>query len=239
MTTLLLLHPLGSDGGFWAEVAPALGRPTSAPDLPGHGAAPPPATATLAAYTDVALARAGELDGPVVAVGISLGGLVAQDLQRREPGLLAGLVLVDTVAHYVPPLLDTWPERARTAREQGLEPLADAMAAMWFSPDFRTRRPEVVHEVRETFLEMSPEGYARTCEALHGADVRGVLSPGLPTLVVCGDADAPPFVAAAPGLAAEAGGEPAWLRGAQHASVLERPLDFVRLVHDFLERHSL
>lgn len=239
MTTLLLLHPLGSDGGFWADVAPALERATSAPDLPGHGTAPPPASATLAAYTDVALARARTVDGPVVAVGISLGGLVAQDLLRREPGLLAGLVLVDTVAHYVPPLLDTWPERARTAREQGLEPLVDAMTSMWFSPGFRERRPAVVREVRETFLAMSPEGYARTCEALHGADVRGVLSPDVPTLVVCGEADAPPFVAAAPVLAAEAGGEPVWLTGAQHASVLEQPDDFARAVRDFLERHDL
>lgn len=239
MTTLLLLHPLGSDGGFWGEVAPALTRPSVAPDLPGHGAAPPPETADLAAYTEVALARLRELDGPVVAVGISLGGLVAQDLHRRAPAVLAGLVLVDTVAHYAPPLLDTWPVRARTAREEGLEPLVDAMTAMWFSPGFHARRPEVVHEARETFLAMSPEGYARTCEALHGADVRGVLSPDLPTLVVCGDADAPPFVAAAPLLAAEAGGEPAWLRGARHASVLEQPRDFGRLVHDFLERHGL
>lgn len=241
MTALLLLHPLGSDGSFWSSVAGLLGRPTLAPDLCGHGRAAPPTEPTMGAFGDAVLAgleEEGQRD--VVAVGISLGGLVAQDLAARPGSPVRGLVLVDTVARYPDPFRSTWPERAATARTAGLEPLADAMAEMWFSPHFRERHPGVVAATRRTFVGTDPEGYARTCEALYGADTTAALAAtDVPTLVMCGDADAPPFLAAAPLLAEATGGELVWLEGAQHASVIEQPERFAATVTAFLDRHGL
>lgn len=240
MTPLLLLHPLGADGGFWSACDNLLGRPVLAPDLPGHGAAPlPDAGAGVAGLTDAVVAGLDAADvEAVIPVGISLGGLVAQDLAARHPGRVRGLVLVDTVAVYPEPLRSTWPQRAATARAGGLEDLADAMESMWFGLGFRERHPAVVAQARHRFVTTDPEGYARTCEVLHGADTSGYLTTiGVPTLVVCGDADAPAFIAAAPALtAAVPDAQLHWLRGAQHASVVEQPQAFAALVRDFLAR---
>jgi 3-oxoadipate enol-lactonase len=237
VTPLLLLHPLGSDGSFWSPVAPLLGRPCAAPDLLGHGRAPlPPRPASVSAYADALV-----LDEPVVAVGISLGGLVAQALAASRPGRVRGLVLIDTVAVYPEPFRDTWPERAALARAGGLAQLAEAMETMWFSPGFRERHPGVVEAARATFEATDIEGYARTCEALHAADLTGAVArAGVPTLVVCGERDAPAFVEAAPVLADSAeDGELAWLAGAQHASVLEQPEHVAARLRDWLELRRL
>ena len=236
-TPLLLLHPLGSDGTFWNPVIAGLGRPVLSPDLPGHGSEPP-ATATIEGYAEAVVDR---LQGEVVVVGISLGGLVAQELAALRPDLVAGLVLVDTVAVYPSPFRDTWPERAATARSVGLEPLADAMEAMWFSEGFRHLHPDQVSAARQRFVSTDTEGYARACEALFDADTTAALSSvKVPTLVVCGDQDAPAFVDAADELtAAVAGAEQRWLEGAKHASVVEQPEAFVATLLEFLARHRL
>lgn len=77
--TFLLLHGLGTTGAVWAGVERELrvkGARTLAPDLPGHGAAPPPG-----AYDVEQLAAAVAAHVPanarVVVVGHSLGGYVA------------------------------------------------------------------------------------------------------------------------------------------------------------------
>ena len=117
-----------------------------------------------------------------------------------------------------------------------MEPLADAMAAMWFTDRFRAAEQEAVAAVRERCCAMDPEGYARTCEALERVDTRE-RSPAIsaPTLVVCGDHDAPPFVEAAPWLAEEIpDARVHWLRDAKHAAVLEQPKEFADLVAEFL-----
>lgn len=242
MTPLLLLHPLGSDGGFWQPLTGPLDRPVLRPDLPGHGAStPPPVGAGVAAYTDAVVSGL-DSDGvdDVVAVGISLGGLVAQDLAARHPHRVTGLVLVDTVATYPAPFRDTWPQRAAVARAEGMAPLANAMEEMWFGPDFRRAHPEIVAEARQRFLATDPEGYARACEMLHTVDTTDALAAiGQPALVVCGDHDAPAFVEAAPALATALDGELHWLAGAQHASVLEQPQEFAVAVRGFLDERGL
>jgi pimeloyl-ACP methyl ester carboxylesterase len=78
----------------------AIGRPVAAVavDLPGHGhsswrddAVYPPAS--LAA--DVAVAAETFLHGPVLVVGMSLGGLTSMELTAARPDLVRSLVMVD------------------------------------------------------------------------------------------------------------------------------------------------
>ncbi|MBM7508039.1 3-oxoadipate enol-lactonase [Nocardioides salarius] len=243
MNPLLLLHPLGSDSSFWSSCAHLLARPLLVPDLPGHGSAELPDVRAgvpgLAAAVHEWLD--GEVTSPVVVVGISLGGLVAQQLAVQHPERVAGLVLVDTVAAYPAPMRASWLERAAAARSDGLEVLADAMQDMWFGEDTRREHADLVAAARRRFVTTDPEGYARTCEVLRDADTTALLSQiTVPTLVVCGDADAPPFVQAAPALAAGVrDGELQWLPGARHASVLEKPHAFAEMVQGFLERRGL
>ncbi len=236
----VLLHPLGNDGSFWAPVLETWGASGGVltPDLLGHGGADlPPLGSGIEVYTDAVLAACEERDlGRIDVVGVSLGGLVAQDLAIRYPEVVRRLVLVDTVAVYPEFLRANWRERAATARADGLAPLADAMEAMWFTDAFRADQRQAVADVRGLFLRQDPEGYARTCEALELTDTRPGL-PGIeaPTLVVCGEHDAPPFVEAAHLLSEQIpDARLRWLTGAKHAAVLEQPDVFAGLLAEFL-----
>lgn len=241
MSPVVLLHPLGADVSFWSVSAPLLERPTIAVNLPGHGGRPlaNPDIGTFADRVFDDLLGAG-IKHAIVA-GLSLGGTVAIALAARHPECVSGLVLVDALAVYPEPLRRAWLERAVNVRARGPIALADAIAAMWFGDEFPSRAPEVVARARRVLLATDPEGYARACEALYDVDVTGAL-PHLkvPTLVLCGDQDAAPFVEAAPALAAAIpNAELRWLTSAFHASVLMAPSEFASEVRDFCGQHGL
>jgi 3-oxoadipate enol-lactonase len=207
-------------------------------DLLGHGAARElPAGATLSAFTDeVASTIGARVEDPgskPVIVGISLGGLVAQDLALRYPDLVGTLVLCDTVTTYPPGMRAMWTERAGAARRDGLAALVELTTRTWFSDEFAAG-PVAVRALRD-LASTDPEGYARTCEVLAEVD----LSPGLaalrvPTLVVCGVDDGPAFIDEAHRLHCEvADASKLWLQG-RHAAVLEDAEAFVTGLLRFL-----
>ncbi|HZP28576.1 MAG TPA: alpha/beta fold hydrolase [Acidimicrobiia bacterium] len=102
--TLLLLHGWMASGGLnWFRVFETLGREfrVLAPDLRGHGRglrSRQPFRLTDCA-DDVAALLAALDAGPVVTVGYSMGGAIAQILGRRHPELVSGLVLCATASH--------------------------------------------------------------------------------------------------------------------------------------------
>jgi pimeloyl-ACP methyl ester carboxylesterase len=105
--TVLLLHGLFATADLnWSLAVPALATQFNvvAPDLRGHGRGLPTqrfsgeeCVADLAA-----IVRTLEV-GPVVVVGYSLGGLVAQLFARTHPELVTGLVLCATASRFEVP----------------------------------------------------------------------------------------------------------------------------------------
>jgi pimeloyl-ACP methyl ester carboxylesterase len=99
--TLVLLHGVTLDAQInWSDAVPALAPHfrVLTMDLRGHGAGPParvPYRLEDCADDVAAVVRAMRI-GPVVPVGYSMGGMVAQVFWRRHRELTAGLVLCAT-----------------------------------------------------------------------------------------------------------------------------------------------
>jgi pimeloyl-ACP methyl ester carboxylesterase len=105
MTMVVLLHGLGSSSRSWQRVRPLLDEvAVVTPDLPG-GSIEHKATAALGALRDAG----GAPPEGVVAVGHSMGGLVATAMAEQGGGLVRGLVLVNS-----PPTVES--RLSRTSR---------------------------------------------------------------------------------------------------------------------------
>jgi pimeloyl-ACP methyl ester carboxylesterase len=100
--TVVLLHGVALDAETnWFPVCPTLGTQFRVItfDLRGHGQGGLPTTGTwrIEDCADDAAAVVHALaTGPVIPVGYSMGGMVAQELWHRHPTLVAGLVLCAT-----------------------------------------------------------------------------------------------------------------------------------------------
>lgn len=103
---VVLLHGLTctADLNWFAAYGPLAKRyRVVAPDLRGHGGGIQPRRFRLEDAADDVAALCTVLDtGPVVVVGYSMGGAVAQLIWQRHPNLVAGLVLAATAADYRP-----------------------------------------------------------------------------------------------------------------------------------------
>lgn len=164
--------------------------------------------------------------------GVSLGGMVGMWLGANAPERLDRLVLACTAARMPAPEL--YGERAVLVREQGLEPIADAVVSRWFTP---AAPPELPRRFRGVLVARDPEEYACCCDALASWDFRDELPRiSVPTLVLAGGADeATPADATA--LLAERipGARHEVLDGAPHLANVERPAEFTAAALDHLE----
>lgn len=239
---LVLSSSLGTDLGLWDGQVPALASRYRVLryDMRGHGASQAPP----GPYSVAALARdvLGLLDalGVVRALfcGISLGGMVGQWLGMNAPERVAALVLANTSARLGPP--EAWDARIAAVRAGGMESVAGAVLARWFTPGFRDRRPDEVDRVRRMLLATPPEGYAAACAAVRDMDHRASVGRiGAPTLVVSGAADPSTPPAEGRFLAERIPGARHVELDAAHLSNVEAPQAFLDAVLPFLEEHAL
>ena len=97
---VLLIHGFAGNKEVWSDLGKRLSERFTvlAVDLPGCGASPVPAPGAVdfAAVADaVAKVARRELEGPVLAVAHSMGGLVGLRLASRHPELVRGLAMLD------------------------------------------------------------------------------------------------------------------------------------------------
>lgn len=191
---VVLLHPLGADAGFFDPLLPLLTGPVVAVDLPGHGSSPAAGLRSLPAVAEVvADVLTSWSTGPAIVLGVSLGGLVAQQLAVDAPHLTAGLLLVGAVPRYPAPLVEQWERRAAdlvAGRSQVVDHLA-ATEAGWFGAE---APPEARARLAGWLSATSPTGYADACAVLASADTRDQLPDvDVPVLAACGEGDGPAF----------------------------------------------
>lgn len=239
---VVLSHALGLDLSMWDGLAAALARTHAVAryDHRGHGgSAVPPGPYTLDALVDDAARVIREWGrGPVVWVGLSMGGMVGQGLALRHPELVKGLVLANTTARYPDVARDAWRQRIAAVEGGGMAAVADMVVERYLHADFRAGHPEAAQALREQLLRCDPAGYAATCHAVGAVDFLDRLGGiAVPTLVIAGgrDVGATPEMGRAiaeriPGARFEV------LEGASHLSVAEEPKAFADLVSGFVAR---
>ena len=224
---IVLINALGSDLRIWDDVAPLLSRDFRVVryDKRGHGLSETgPDRYDMADY---ARDLAGLMDGLGVTratiVGLSIGGLIAQELYRQRPDLFASMVLSDTAAKIGDDA--SWDARIAAIGAGGVEAIADAVLERWFTVDFRTRRADDLVGWRTMLVRTPTQGYLAACGALKRADLRPhARDIRVPTLCLVGDQDGSTPVALVRETAALIGGARfEVIAGAGHIPGIEKP----------------
>jgi len=237
---LVLLHGFTHDSRAWRPQLESLADRFTviAWDAPGAGQSPdPPETFGIGDWADC---LAGLLDAIGVdsahIVGLSWGGLLAQEFYRRHPGRVQSLVLADTYAGWKGSLPEPLPEERLAAclRDASLPP-AEFVPRYLPGMFSESPRPDVRDELGRIMSAFHPLGFRLMATALARADTRDLLPTiRVPTLLIWGDADARSPMAVAHQLRdAIPGARLAVIPGAGHVSNLEDPARFDAQVRDF------
>ncbi len=234
---VVLIHGLGGTSNcFTPQLAALVQRfRTIRPDLPGSGRSPAHGPVSIQGFVDL-VARAAQALGIERAhlVGHSLGTIVCQHLAVQHPALARSLALFGPLTAPPEAAREGLRARARQARSEGMASIAHAVVEAATSTDTRTNQPVAAAFVRELLMRQCPEGYARTCEALAGAEPADLGRIKCPTLLATGDEDAiaPPSVAR--GIAERiAGTRTAIFSRCGHWTTIERPGECSATLREF------
>ncbi len=236
---LMFLHGAGLDLTLWDSQFEAFGRShdVMALDLPGHGLSDGlQSKATLdalaGAVTDV-LAHLGIASAHLV--GVSLGGMIAQTVAVRHPGLIRSLTLVATSRTFADPVRLAIRDRAAMTRADGMAAIAASHLERWFTPGFRERRPDVLDRLFKILLRQDAELHASLWDAISTLDIQGLSALACPTMVIAGEND-PSAPAAAGQMIVDQirGANLHVVAGCGHFPPFETPDEFNALLRRFL-----
>lgn len=235
---VLFANSLGTDLRLWDAVLPLLpGIRAIRFDKRGHGLSARGPQDGIDGFADDAAALIEAVaDGPVVFVGLSIGGMIGQALARRRPDLLRALVLSNTAARMGTP--EAWAARIDAVRAGGIDAIGDAVMDRWFAPDFRATPALALW--RNMLVRTDAEGYMAACAAIAAADLTAdAAGLALPVLALAGDRDgaSPPDLvrgtaALIPGAAFHV------IPGAGHLPCVETPAAWAAHVAPFLMDHA-
>ncbi len=241
--TLAFINGLGTDHRIWDDVLAALPASLSVLvyDLRGQGLTEPESAGYdlggLASDVEQLLQRLAT--GPIVPVGFSLGGLIAQELAYRQRAPLRALVLCATGGRIGS--AEVWQQRAEQVRQGGLPAVADGSMERWFSPEFRAQQPELVRVHRRLLLGSDVSCYLAGLGVLASADLRARAAElALPTLLVAGGGDVATPPEGMRQLAAQLRDHRLEvLEGSGHLLSVEQPAALARCITQFLKGQGL
>lgn len=171
--------------------------------------------------------------------GLSIGGLIAQQVAKDDPDRVRALVLCDTASKIGTP--EMWQERIDGIEKNGLDAAADGILERWFAPVFRSHKPIDVALWRNLLVRTPLDGYLACCGAIRDADLRAdAATINAPTLCVGGaqDGATPPDVVGA--LAASIPGAGfIELNDCGHLPCIEQPQALVDAMLDFFRENHL
>ncbi|MBC7283125.1 alpha/beta fold hydrolase [Hoeflea sp.] len=235
---IMLVHGLGGTSNTWQPLLPALaGMRVIRPDLPGAGRSVTPKGVIDVPFLANALIRlASELGIETMhLVGHSFGTLVAQHVAATRPALVRSLTLFGPIIEPADVARERLRGRAKAVREHGMADVADQVASAGLASSAAQDNPTALAFVRESHMRQDAEGFAKSCEALAGADRAAASAIKCPVLAVAGDEDAVSPPGNAYQLADEIKGARAQiLSGCGHWAPVEKPNECRQLLSEFL-----
>lgn len=239
--TVVLLSSIATTHEAWDKIIPALEEDyrVVTVDHRGHGAsevAPiAPGSATVKDLCDDILHA---LDAAGVnrftVVGLSLGGALAQYLAATS-GRVEKAAFCCTATYLGGE--EKWSERTITAREKGMDAMADGFVENWFTEGYREEQPEEVRRIRDMAAGIDAEGYAQCGDALAGWGFADELEKiTCPVLTVAGaqDPGTPPAELAKIAEGVSGPVESHVIDPGSHQVAVERPEEFIRVLTQFL-----
>ncbi len=237
---LVLLHGFTHDSRVWRPQLESLSDEFTviAWDAPGAGQSPdPPERFTMSDWADC---LGGVLDAAEVPrahiLGLSWGGLLAQEFYRRFSTRVGSLVLADTYAGWKGSLPEPMPEeRLATALRDASLPPSEFVPKYLPGMFGESPKEEARDELARVMSDFHAVGFRLMATALADADTRDLLPKiRVATLLIWGDADArSPMSVAHQFRDAIPGARLAIIAGAGHVSNLEEPARFNAEVRDF------
>jgi pimeloyl-ACP methyl ester carboxylesterase len=243
---LVLLHGFLFDSRAWRPQLEGLSNHfrVIAWDAPGAGQSPdPPETFGMGDWADC---LAGLLDvagvGAAHILGLSWGGMLAQEFYRRQPARVRSLVLADTYAGWRGSLSEAISEeRLATCLRDSSLPAGELVPKYLPAMHSESATQEVREELANIMSAFHPLGFRMMARSSAHSDTRDLL-PGIrvPTLLVWGEADArSPLSVAQQFHRAIPNARLAIISGAGHLSNFEAPAQFNAAVRDFCLSDSI
>lgn len=166
--------------------------------------------------------------------GLSLGGFVGQWLAINAPDRLDRLVLSNTSPYLGP--APQWDDLIATVlAAKDLSAMADMFIGNWFPAAMLQAHADVVDEFHAMVLATPPGGLAGCFAVVRDSDLRGDLARvTVPTLVIGGKDDTVTLASHSEEIAATIPGAKLVLLPGVHMLNVERPVEFVSSVTEFL-----
>jgi 3-oxoadipate enol-lactonase len=241
VTPLVFLHGVGGGHHAWEQQLPyfaGLGYPSHAWDQPGYGHSPAVEPYDLE-HISASLARLIESlgDEPVVLVGHSMGGMIAQETYARHPRLVKALALCFTS----PAFAGGSSEFTKQFIAARIAPLDEGKSMAEIAAQLIPTMGSNSKLAEQLMAGVPPETYRKAVRLLTTFDRRKELAGiKVPTLLIAGSEDktAPPSVMERMAQKIP-GAEYALIPDCGHLGPMDRPEEFNAALLAFLRKHQL
>jgi 3-oxoadipate enol-lactonase len=193
-TPVVMVHGLGLDLTMWDSLAAQLAptRQVLRLDVRGHGRSD--GRDYSQSLLDLANDVVSVMDSHGIAkadyVGLSMGGMIGQQLALAHPTRVGKLALTCTSSAYPPEAMQMLNARIAAVEQGGMAAIIDMLMQRFFSPTFLAANGAEVQRLRARALTTNPKGYVGCCHTIKTLNLTDQLHKiTSPTLVISGGID--------------------------------------------------